>query len=907
MKKIILLLAVALSTLTTFAVPVIIYVSPTGSSATTVNGLSWENAVSLERGRNLSNFYFSQATPVDNQVWVKAGTYNLSADAFNLNFHMALYGGFAGNETDFSERNWVTNQTILNQTASKMVIFGNGQISSGVFTDYNVLLDGFILQGGRITGAGGCGQIVQGTTLRNCIIRNNKATTHTGALIFKAVTVTGTGLASTKKVILDNCLIVNNEAATSPSTITAAAVPADIINCTMANNYITAINTTAALTGTAYKVFNSIVYNNYNGTTLAKSFGDGDLKELVNNAWDNAATNGIRTNNISLTSSPFVAATSYVGSANGTDKLLSTIESADFKLASGSTCINAGNNTYATATSDLAGNNRIQNTTVEIGCYEVTPTAASIEGGNLNNTGLTNIQLANTDITVSSGEFVADATKAVKSLTIAPGAKLTLSSGTLSATNGITLESDATGTATLKGSGGLSGTVTAKQYLGSARNWYVSSPVSSASAPATNMDYYYEYMEGGNNTNGNNEWASQPGSPTLYWKGLANGTTMEVGKGYIAKTNAGATVQFSGTPNNGDIETNFNLTRDDNKGKGFNLVGNPYPSYIDWTDVAAANPNLDNTYYYRTKNTNVTNTYTFVTWNGAGAGSYVVSNGSLPANTSITSFIPPTQAFWVRVKSGTETTKMYFNNGMREHRLDNNNLMKAHKQDARTSLRLQLQNGTDSDEMLVYLDSEASNNYDAYDSPKMMNNSVSVPDLYSKVGNERLVINGLNSISDNMELPLGFSLNAAASLKLKTIEMSNLPIGTRIYLLDKEENIQTELLSETEYGFKTSAATTNNESRFSLLFRAPGNTTGIDNTSKFNAQVFVNANNQISIITPEKATYSIYNAVGQLIENGIVNSKHSLSRYIGETRNSKLNSGVYVVKVNNKSTRVIIK
>jgi hypothetical protein len=67
-----------------------------------------------------------------------------------------------------------------------------------------------------------------------------------------------------------------------------------------------------------------------------------------------------------------------------------------------------------------------------------------------------------------------------------------------------------------------------------------------------------------------------------------------------------------------------------------------------------------------------------------------------------------------------------------------------------------------------------------------------------------------------------------------------------------------------------------------------------------NAQVYVNAANQIVIVAPEKAIYSIYNAVGQLIENGVLNTKH-------ETRNTKHASGVYVVKVANHSTRVIIK
>jgi hypothetical protein len=243
---------------------------------------------------------------------------------------------------------------------------------------------------------------------------------------------------------------------------------------------------------------------------------------------------------------------------------------------------------------------------------------------------------------------------------------------------------------------------------------------------------------------------------------------------------------------------------------------------------------------------------------------------------------------------------MSFTNEMREHRLSSGDLMKAPKVTERKRLRLQLVNGTETDETLIYFDSNATNDFNDYDSPKMMNNSSTTPDLYTKASNERLVINGLNEVIDNLELPLGFSLNAAATLKLKATEMSNFPVGTRIYLLDKEESSQVELLPETEYSFKTTAATTNNESRFSLVFRAPNASTGIDNVEKSNMQVFVNAANQIMIIAPEKSNYAIYNAVGQLIENGTVYVKH-------ETRNTKLNAGVYVVKVNNESIRVIVK
>ena len=895
MKKITLLLAFALVAFFTNAAPVIIYVTPNGSSSESVDGLSWANAVSLDRGRNLSNFYFSKSIPVDNQVWVKAGTYNLTA-AFNLNANMSFYGGFAGTETSLSERNWVTNQTVLNQTGTVMVIFGNGLVSLGVYTDYNVLLDGFILQGGNMAGSNGCGSIAQGTTLRNCILRNNKATGNVGALGFIGVS------GSVKKITLDNCLIINNQSGGTTAAIAAAAIPADIINCTFANNYATT-GTSAALTttnGTTINFYNNIFYNNLNGSSIAKAIGNNTSKVLFNNAWDSAPTDGVglsTNNNISISSSPFVAATSFVGAANGTDKLFSTIESANFKLTSGSTCINAGNNTYATtATSDLAGNNRIQNTTVDIGCYEVTPSTASIAGGNLNNTGLTNIQLANTDITISSGEFVADATKTVKSITIAPGAKLTHSSGTLSATNGITLESSETATATLIDSYSTPTiNATVKQHVTAGRNWYLSSPVSAAD---------YSWLSRGTSVQG---WSEA----SKAWVPVTNGTLVR-GKGYVqvattivsppSSTGTTGTVNVTGTTNSGDVAIIVSRT-ESGLSRGFNLVGNPYPSYLKWSGLngflaEATNDSISTSFWYRTKN--ASDAYVFTTWNGT--ANVVV--GSSEVNSVLNEYIPPMQAFWIRVNANaavtTHNVNLTFKNNMRFHGVGDNNKFKAPKANERQLMRLQLANGNNSDEALIYFDSDAANTFDNYDSPKMMNNSSLTPDLYTKADAERLVINGLNAVSDNMELPLGFSLNTIAPLKFKVSEMSNFAPGTKVFLLDKTDNKQTELQPETEYSFSTNSATVNNENRFSLLFRAPSNSTGIETTEKTNTQVFVNAQNQITIFAPEKANYAIYNAMGQLLCNGQTSAKL-------QTVNYKLQTGIFVVKVNNESTRVIVK
>lgn len=481
-------------------------------------------------------------------------------------------------------------------------------------------------------------------------------------------------------------------------------------------------------------------------------------------------------------------------------------------------------------------------------------------------------------------------------MTVNPGGKLTINSlSTLGVVGNIALNSNVeNGTGTLVNknvAGGLtvSGSTNVQQYLGSARNWYVSSPVSGANSPANNITRYYEYVEAGNNNYAKVDNVAVNVGETSYWKYWTTGNSMTVGKGYIAQASGETTVQFSGTPNNGDIETEFNLTRDDTKGKGFNLVGNPYPSYLDWSMVYAANQNLMSTAWFKTKKTTeFGGGYTFATVNITPSQAVeIVSNN---ANTSISKYIPPTQAFWVRVKSETSSTTMNFTNAMREHRINSGDFMKAPKVNERSRLRLQLVNGIESDETLIYFDGNATNDFNEYDSPKMMNNSSVTPDLYTKASIERLVINGMKAITDNMEIPLGFSLNAASSLKLKATEMSNFPLGTHIYLLDKVENTQTELIPETEYSFSTSTATYNNESRFSLIFRASGNATEITNTEKLNTKVFVNAANQITIIAPEKCDYTVYNAVGQKqYENNLNSAKTTINKVFG--------AGVYFVKL----------
>jgi hypothetical protein len=62
---------------------------------------------------------------------------------------------------------------------------------------------------------------------------------------------------------------------------------------------------------------------------------------------------------------------------------------------------------------------------------------------------------------------------------------------------------------------------------------------------------------------------------------------------------------------------------------------------------------------------------------------------------------------------------------------------------------------------------------------------------------------------------------------------------------------------------------------------------------------YVNSGNQLVIDAPEKSNYAVYSALGQLIQSGIINADNKISSF-------KLSAGVYLVKVNNISKRVIV-
>ena len=494
--------------------------------------------------------------------------------------------------------------------------------------------------------------------------------------------------------------------------------------------------------------------------------------------------------------------------------------------------------------------------------------------------------LPGTDIIVNSGiELTVDnASTTVHSITVNAGGKLTLTGAALNvgALNLLSDVSNGTGTfVDQNANGGLTvtGTTTVNQSLQAdspLRTWYITTPVASATpTPALSIIKYFD--ETINTGTASDNWVST--------------TTMTTQKGYQVVPIAGNDISFSGTLNNGDQNIALTSRTGTTNYAGFNLIGNPYPSYLDWNLVTANTANIaimrSTTMWYRTKSTGV---YSFWTVNGDGVTS---PNGASPK-------IPPMQAFWIKAKTGGGSLAL--TNAMRSHAPATDMLLKAPaaKNTANTLVRLQVSNGTNTDEAVLYLSANASNGMDVYDAPKMSNNDVAIPEIYTTVGAEHMVINAMNTIPLDTPIGLGFVPGNATSFSLTANEISNLPTGVKVILKDNITNAETDLTDGvTAYQF--SPVVTSSD-RFSVIFRSAGATTSVETPQDISMFVYSNAPQQLTVMCKDihlGSMLSVYNAIGQkLVSQQLTSTSIQIGR--------KFSPGVYMVKVNNTIKKVII-
>ena len=221
------------------------------------DGTSWADAFT-----HIQDGVDSAAAVGVSEVWVAEGRYDTSANAdcivaFENGVH--LYGGFAGSETERTERDWTTHETIIDANGKYHGVF----IYSSGSTD--IVLDGFTVTGGNADGAtfpheygGGifCYCLGHSTKpiIRNCTItQNNAKTAGGGAFIygdtyhmpvtFNNVIISdnsakyGAGLAlNATSITATNCRITGNVASAGGGGAFMCESSATFTECLIARN-----------------------------------------------------------------------------------------------------------------------------------------------------------------------------------------------------------------------------------------------------------------------------------------------------------------------------------------------------------------------------------------------------------------------------------------------------------------------------------------------------------------------------------------------------------------------------------------------------------------------------------------------------------------------------------------------
>ncbi len=412
--------------------------------------------------------------------------------------------------------------------------------------------------------------------------------------------------------------------------------------------------------------------------------------------------------------------------------------------------------------------------------------------------------------------------------------------GVVSATTGnlatggyLTLVSSATQTALIDGSGTgeIIGNVTMQRYLPSGFGYkYFSSPFQATIVNefGDDMDLFatfptfYKYDESMVTAG----WISyvNPANALIPMSGYA----INFGSNMAPRT-----VDVSGVVNNGSLtRTIYNTNK--TYTQGFNLIGNPYPSPIDW-DAASGwiKTGIDNALYY---------------FKAGGVDQYSGTYGTyingISSDGQATNIIPSMQGFFVHVMDGVYpvTGTLGMNNAIRIND-QTHPFLKSNEETNSLFFRLTTtytDSPRSSDPMVIYFDEYATTEFDSdFDALKLMNTDLGITNLYSLLPDgEKLSINALPAMIDSLiTIPLGLNIYRSGDLSFKITDFENLLVDMKIYLHDALTGQNLNLLANQEYKVNLQAGEYDN--RFSLrLLNCPQDLPKTDPSDFFNVYYF---------------------------------------------------------------------
>ncbi|MBM3436017.1 MAG: T9SS type A sorting domain-containing protein, partial [Bacteroidetes bacterium] len=473
-----------------------------------------------------------------------------------------------------------------------------------------------------------------------------------------------------------------------------------------------------------------------------------------------------------------------------------------------------------------------------------------------------NLTIANSSATTSTnGDIMIENDVVVK-----PGSWFTNSSGnTVAVTGDLIIEASAgsMGSFIDEGSATVSGASIVEQYITSERWHLVSAPVSGATINTYFDIYLKEYNESTNN-----------------WTSLVEPTTiaMITGQGYAAWADdiytGSAIVEFiGGELNHEDCTINpLDYTPSSPKA-GFNLIGNPYPSAIDW--------NAD----WSTSNLSG---WAEIYDNGVYRGWHPTLGGY---NGKTDGIIPSTQGFWVRALNGSASITI----PLAERIHDSQTFYKNAPENDFPVIRLEVNTGDFTDETVILFHPEGTQEFDGYYDLEKLYNSVELPQLYSLDNEFLYAYNVMSANYDEKTIPVGFENLNPGVYHIRVSALKNFTAGYYIYLEDILQQQWTELEEGLVIAFSHSPI--NQPHRFNIRITKSG--LGANESADSGIQIY-SFEDFIFINVPaeiDDADITVYDVMGRVVVSQSIQDEQEAAIRIN-------NKGSYIVKVINKNLRV---
>ena len=313
------------------------------------NGTTWATAYnSIKTAVGAAN-----SNQAIKKIWVAKGTYFPGSTRFTLKNNLAIYGGFAGTETQLSQRNIAANETILTGQGTVGII-------NGGTTNETAIVDGFTIRDGFVAQENGGAVLNGSSTFRNCRFINNVSVNSGGAWF---------GQTGTPRFIA--CEFIDNEAGAGGAALESIDGSFTVVGCRFRGNaasFAVIYSNAGSVT-----VVNSVIAGNTAAGILANQgpvFVRGST--LTANSSANLGSVAVRSDGLTTIENSVIWQNGLVGSLAATYSFLPSAtpgagnisvdpqfvnpDNGDWRLGSGSRAIDAGSVTLLPADAfDLDG------------------------------------------------------------------------------------------------------------------------------------------------------------------------------------------------------------------------------------------------------------------------------------------------------------------------------------------------------------------------------------------------------------------------------------------------------------------------------------------------------------------------------------------------------------------------